>query len=55
MITVPRTRGFYCDNVDEVAMGCTAGEQLPWQQMSQLQLKKIKKSAVSGEIQQTPL
>jgi len=49
-------RGYYCTNADELATGCTAGEQIPWQQpSSQLWLRKIKKTAVSGEIQQPPL
>jgi len=53
---MPRTHGYYCAYANELAMGCTAGEQLPWQQQtSQLRLRKIKKSAVSGEIQQQPL
>jgi len=37
-------------DADELATGCTVGEQLPWQQqMSQLWWRKIKQSEVSGE------
>jgi len=29
---MPRTLGCYCAYANELATGCTAGEQLPWQQ-----------------------
>ena len=27
-------RGYYCAYANELATGCTAGEQLPWQQQT---------------------
>jgi len=33
-ITMPRTGGYYSAYADELVTGCTAGEQLPWQQQT---------------------
>jgi len=43
-------RGNSCADADELATGCTVGEQLPWQQQtSKLRMRKIEQSLVSGE------
>jgi len=45
-----RMRGYSCADADELATGCTVGEQLPWQQQtSKLRLRKMNQSVVSGE------